>query len=120
MTNPSSRPGMGRIVLLWVLVAAAFLLAGPQSTQACEPYFRCGSEFYQYSDATFTELVGYRSWACNDCTYVSWGIQTDYVQWQPHFCCGWPSSTTGGEPETTCATSALPSGDQSFEALKLQ
>lgn len=84
----SNRPLVATFLLLTLLVVS-LALALPRPVFACAEWQRCGSEFYYYSDATYTILVGYQGWECNPCTYSSWGEVTNYIQWLPQPCCAW-------------------------------
>jgi hypothetical protein len=64
---------------LGVLMAA--LLTPPAQAQN-----RCPSEFYYYSDDTYTDLVGYEVYACGNCAHSSWGVKTVYRVWEPLTC----------------------------------
>jgi hypothetical protein len=66
------------VLALSLALAATFLLLPSRS----EAQFRCGNEFFYYSDATYTEIVGYQVWDCN-CYYSSWGELTDYREIVP-------------------------------------
>ena len=83
----------GRVLKVTFLLSALWMvtlaLAAPRPVLACEPWLRCGSEFYYFSDAGHTELVGIRGWECNPCTGYSWGQITDFVEWYPQSCCSW-------------------------------
>jgi hypothetical protein len=82
----SNRPLVATLLLLTLLVVSLALTV-PRPVFACEPYLRCGSEFYYYSDPAYTILVGYKAWDCQ-CRYSTWGTTQGYVQWYPNPCCG--------------------------------
>jgi hypothetical protein len=67
-------------LVLALCLAATFLALHPVSQAQAQ--YRCGNEFFYYSDDTYTYVVGYQVWDCN-CYYSSWGVLTDYRQIQP-------------------------------------
>ena len=75
----SKRTGFSPKALLLCLVlfagAAAALLVTPGELEART---KCGTTFEYYSDATFTNLVGVRSWLPSSCgcDFSSWGSIT--------------------------------------------
>jgi hypothetical protein len=69
------------LALALVLTLAATFLAAPGPIRAD----RCGNEFYYYSDATYTDLVGYEVYDCN-CFHSSWGVRTVYRVIEPLGC----------------------------------
>lgn len=64
---------------LGILMVA--LLTPPAQAQA-----RCPSEFYYYSDGTYSDLVGYEVYMCGNCAHYSWGVKTVYKVWEPLTC----------------------------------
>ena len=74
------------LATLWMVTLA---LAAPRPVLACGPEYRCGSEFYYFSDASHTVLVGIRGWDCNPCTGYSSGKVTNFSEWYPQPCCSW-------------------------------
>jgi hypothetical protein len=67
-----------RVVLAALLVLSligVFAASAPSEAQT-----RCGTEFYYYSDGTFTDVVGVRGWLPWDCgcASYSWGSITLY------------------------------------------
>lgn len=68
-----------------IALAAAFL---PGLDREAEAATRCGTEFYYYSDASYTEVVGVWLWlpeACG-CQSYSWGTFTPYRTVQDSTC----------------------------------
>jgi hypothetical protein len=74
------------MIVLPTVLTAAILLTAPQNAQSCGQS-RCGYEFYYYSDASHTTLVGWRFWDC-DCDYFSWGTTSFYREVIENECCG--------------------------------
>jgi hypothetical protein len=72
--------------LALVLGLAAALLPGIAGT--AEASTRCGTEFYYYSDASLTEVVGVRGWLPEECAcqFYSWGVITPYKTVQDSYC----------------------------------
>ena len=77
------------LFLLVALLGVTLALAAPHPVKACSIYQRCGSEFYYFSDASHTEVVGIRGWECNPCTGYSWGQITNFYEWYPQPCCSY-------------------------------
>ena len=71
------------LALALIVTLAATFLAAPPRAQAT--LGRCGNEFYYYSDATYTDLVGYEVYDCN-CAHSSWGLRTVYRVIEPLGC----------------------------------
>lgn len=82
----SNRPLLALLLLL-TLLAVALAMATPEPLSACSIFQRCGSEFYYFSDASHTEMVGYRGWECNPCNYSHWGQITSHYEWYAQPCC---------------------------------
>lgn len=59
------------VIVLPTVLATTILLSAPRNAQSCTQS-RCGCEFYYYSDASHTNLVGLRIYDCN-CNLSSWG-----------------------------------------------
>lgn len=73
-------------VLALVLGLAAALLPGAVGT--AEAFTRCGTEFYYYSDASYTEVVGVYLWLPEECGcgFYHWGTITPYKTVQDSTC----------------------------------
>ncbi len=72
-----------QLALALSLLLITILAISPAPGQA--QFARCPSEFYYYSDWSFTELVGYEVWDCN-CNHYSWGEHTPYREIYPLYC----------------------------------
>ncbi len=69
------------------ILTTAIVLSTPRTAHSqCDPRSRCGNEFYYYSDAAHTNLVGMQVWDCN-CHYSSWGTTSFYREILPASCC---------------------------------
>ena len=68
------------LLALALCLGLVALLTSPSPSQA--QLGRCGNEFYYYSDATETELVGYEVYDCN-CFHSFWGVRTVYREIVP-------------------------------------
>jgi hypothetical protein len=81
---PRGRKAVAALVLVFVVTAmVAVLTPTPAEAQT-----RCGLEFWYYSDATYTELVGIRGWwpwACGCGTYGA-GEITPYREIFDNYC----------------------------------
>ena len=77
----SSRRLVLALTLPLLLAAILVISASPSEAQ----FTRCPSEFYYYSDDTYTCLVGYEVWDCN-CNHYSWGEHTPYREIYPLSC----------------------------------
>lgn len=72
------------VSLLLAALTVALTLAVPAPASAD----RCGTEFYYYSDATYTEVVGVWGWLpyhCN-CQSYMWGEITPYKEVRDSWC----------------------------------
>lgn len=72
--------------LALVLGLAVALVPGTAGT--AEASTRCGTEFYYYSDATYTDVVGVYLWLPEECGcgFYSWGEITPYKTVQDSTC----------------------------------
>ncbi len=74
------------LVLTFAAVAAAAAFLVPQTTDAQQG--RCGLEFIYYSDASHTDVVGYRAYEPPECgcTLYSWGTISVHKEIFDFFC----------------------------------
>lgn len=69
-----------RVVLAALLVCTLIAVFAAGSPQASAQQTRCGTEFYYYSDSSYSCMVGLRGWLPWDCGCASygWGSITPY------------------------------------------
>jgi hypothetical protein len=85
--SPKTRRIALTVLGLTFLLAFVFALL-PGAGGEAEASTRCGTEFYYYSDATYTEVVGVWGWlptSCG-CQSYSWGTITPYRTVQDSYC----------------------------------
>lgn len=72
------------VLLMLAALTAVLTLAAPTPASAD----RCGTEFYYYSDSTYSEVVGIRGWLPYDCFCQSyfWGEITPYKEVRDSWC----------------------------------